>query len=513
MAKALAFAPLFGYNEIMLVECITKLGEYRAVRMLRAFLRSPWYTVLIALLMVCANLFSLELPVFYLYLVLAFFAILFDDDLKCILPVFLGCYLAISPRNNPAVYPPKELPGWKPSAFYDPGFMLQLYFLIAAFSVLIVGRLIVILMRGNKKKVPALALGFGALGLAYLLAGAFSKYYDLRTVFFGAVQILSLSGLYFLFYYGVDWDRTRKDEFAILFTVLGFGITAEVLGLYVQTGAFGKMLAGEAIDRGILVTGWGMYNNVGCVLAICAPAPLYFAATRKHGYLYLLLGVVLLGGLLFTQSRGSILFGGIAFVFGLVAVLVTSKGRARLSNAIAIGICSALLIAVLILVFCIPAFRKKAEEIFSGIFEHGFDDNGRWEIYRAGLEQFAEGPFFGVGFYQCTAFRWGELPPDAFLPPRYHDTYVQLLASGGVFALCCYLLHRLETVVLLFRRATAEKIFIAVCISALLMSSIVDCHFFNFGPGFLYGTLLVFAEGSELRDMPQSAALRPQKAE
>ncbi len=472
----------------MLLECFGKIGEFRAVKLLRAFLQSGFFLALLVLLMVCANLFSLELPVFYIYFVFGVAIALFDDDLLLFLPVFLCCYLSISAVNNPVS---------SDSAFHDPNFILQLVFIILAMSVLMIARLIVVLMRGKKKKVPALAVGFGALGLAYVLAGAFSNYYDLRTVLFGFTQIVSLSGLYFLFYFGVDWEKRPKENFALLFSLLGVGLVIEVFGMYYHTGEFAAFLHGGSVDRGKLFTGWGMYNNVGCALAMCAPAPFYLAVTKKRGYLYVLLAVFLFGGVVLTQSRGSMLFGGIAFLVGLVAMIAASKGIVRVKNAAAAGGVAAVLIIVLCVLLCIPAFGGAVKELFSDVFSKGIDDNGRFEIYLNGFEQFKKAPFFGVGFYRCTAPQWGQdiIPQDFFLPPRYHDTYVQLLASGGIFALACYLLHRAETVALFFRNVTLEKIFIAVSIFSLILTSFTDCHFFNFGPGLFYGAMLAYAEG------------------
>lgn len=476
---------------------MNKIGEWRAVRCLRAFLQSAWFTALTVLLMVFSNVFSLELPVFYLYFFFTFLIVLFCDDLKPVIPIMLCCYMCISYANNPAAFPPKEEDGWRASAFYDPSFVLQITFIIAAAVILVLGRLVVILMRGESKKLPALALGFGGLGLSYVLAGLFSGYYDFRTALFGAAQILSLCGLYFLCYYGIDWKNTKKETFAVIFTALGIGILCEVIGMYCLSGELASVFSEGEVHRDNLVTGWGVYNNVGCALAICAPAPLYFAVTKKRGYFGILLAVLLYLGVVFTQSRGSMLLGGVAFVIGIVAMLVVGGKSKIRANLITLGAVAAVVVVVLVVVLCDPAFKQRVVEAFSGLFEVGLDDSGRWEIYQNGIEQFKKAPFFGVGFYQCGAFRWGDLPDDAFLPPRYHDTYVQLLASGGIFALACYALHRFETVVLLCRRITAEKIFVAVCIAAFLLTSFVDCHFFNFGPGMFYGTLLAFAEGSE----------------
>lgn len=480
----------------MLLECFENIGKIGAVKMLRSFLQSTWFLVLVVLLMVFSNLFALELPVYYLYLLLWLLIVLFDDDLKQAIPVIICCYMSVSRQNNPAVYPPQDIPGYAPSVFYHSSFVVQLCFIIAAAVILLLARLITVLLRGEKKKVPLLAVGFGALGLSYVLAGLFSHYYSLRTAFFGLTEIVALSGLYFLFYYGVGKERLKRGDLAVMLSVIGVGVLVEAIGLYFVSGQLKVLLEGGEVDRGFLVTGWGMYNNVGCVLAICAPAPLYLATQRKRGYLYALLGVLLMCGIVITQSRGSMLFGGIAFLLGIVLMIVCSKGKDRLFNSIAIGACAAAAVIVLIVLLCVPSFRDSVQGIFADIFRRGFDNNGRWEIYVNGIEQFKEAPFFGVGFYQCTAFQWGAggLPSDFFLPPRYHDTYVQLLASGGVFALACYLLHRAETVFLFLRKPTAEKLFIAVSIAALLLTSITDCHLFNFGPGFFYGTMLAYAE-------------------
>lgn len=465
--------------------------------------------------MVCANLFALELPVFYIYLLLGFAAILFDDDLKPVAPIALCSYLTLSPRNNPAVHSLINTHGWEPSVFYNPAFVVQLCFILAVAVVLIVGRLVTLFLRGGKKKVPKLAIGFAALGLSYLLAGLFSKYYSFRSVVFGFTQIASLCGLYFLFYYGIEWANVKKEEFALLLTLVGCGVVFEVFNMYLQPIEAGSkttiieamIKSGEAVDRGVLVTGWGMYNNVGCVLAMCAPAPLLLAVNKKHGWLWILLSFFLLGGLALTQSRGSMLFGAIVFAAAVVLMIVFSKGAARKRNCITLGAIAFAIVIGVVTALCVPSIRTKIGDVFKSFSEIGFGNNGRSEIYESGIAYFQRSPAFGVGWYEVdysVVDRWGELPESAFLPPRYHNTYIQLLASGGVFALACYLLHRLETLVLFFRKPSAAKTFLFLSVAALILTSITDCHFFNFGPGLIYGMLLVYAEcGAETAPLPR----------
>lgn len=471
----------------MLIECMEKIGEYRAVRALRAFLRSAWFLALVVFLMVLAEVFSWELTVFYLYLVLGLLIVLFGDDLFPLVPIVLCCYMAISYPNNPALFPAGSA---TPSSFYDGAFVFQIAYIIAVAVLLIAARLIVILMRGEKKKVPALAIGFGALGLSLVLGGLFTKFYDFRTALFGFTVVASLCALYFLFYYGIDWKKTDKRAWAYPFFAIGCGLLFEVIDMYVRSG----ILQDPSLNRGVLQVGWGMYNNVGCALAMCLPAAFYLALKEKHGWVFTLVGCVQAAGLLFTQSRSSILFGGILGVAALVVLLAKCEKRARKFHLIVLG--AGLAIAAIL----VAVMWDKFVGVFKSMIDLTFGNdpsNARGPIYEEGWRHFRSAPSFGVGFYQCTAYRWGDLPETAFLPRRYHNTVIQLLASGGIFAVGCYILHRVETLVLFFRKPTVEKVFIALSVGALLLTSMVECHLFSLGPGMLYGTLLAFAEGGD----------------
>ena len=44
------------------------------------------------------------------------------------------------------------------------------------------------------------------------------------------------------------------------------------------------------------------------------------------------------------------------------------------------------------------------------------------------------------------------------------------------------------------KKINIEKVFMGLIVFALIVMSILDCHFFNFGPGFLYSTILLLLE-------------------
>ncbi len=467
----------------MLVSAYPQLKNKKFVRFLCAFFRSPYYCAIIAALMAVSELFALELPVYYIYLLFGSACILFAEDTLGIMPIACCGYMTFAAQNNPGQHP-------ETSAFLQPETYLQLAFVLTIAVILFLGRLVVSAGELPKKRVPRLAVGFLGLGIAYLLAGAFSGYYAFNTVLYGFVQIVSLCVFYFFFYYTVDWRTVKADYFAVMFTATGVGMLAEVVGMYFLPG----VIVDGMVMRGALYTGWGVYNNVGCIMAMCMPAPFYFAATKKHGWAFSILGCFFFLGVVLTQSRGSILFGIVVFLACIVAVLIFSKKWEKLWNGIVF--CA----FVLAIGIAFAVWSEQMQALFYSIIEWGTKDSGRGEIYKKCWETFRSSPTFGVGFYKTPGAvlaeggMWDAAPEGTFIPARAHNTYLQLLASGGVIALVLYLYHRGETLYVLFRKPTAAKTFAFLCISSLLLTSLLDCNFFNIGPGILYSLLLVCAE-------------------
>lgn len=468
----------------MLCELFPQIRDFPVIRGLRAFLDSVWLPALVAVLMALANAYALELPVYWSYVGIGALTAFFARDMRAVIPIACCAYCCVSVNNNPA----SNVGG---AAFYQPYFIVQLCAMIALAAILLLGRLIfdLIVPTGELRK-PKLSFGFFALGLSFILGGAFSGYYSGKTAFFGFVEICCMAGLYLYFSFTVNWKTVPKGYLAAVFTAFGVGMLLEILHIYATAG----IVVDGVIHRGKIFTGWGHYNNIGCVMGICAMAPLCLAATARHGWIFALLSVVFMAGVVLTQSRGAILFSGAIYVIGAVAAIIFSKGREKRLNFL---VFNAALIAFIIVLIVL---RKRLDILFGSMPEDFFEDSNRFEIYKDGMKQFFEAPAFGVGFYECHAFRWGNLPEGAFLPPRYHNTYVQLLASGGVFAALAYLFHRLQTLCLLFRRRSAEKFMLSILIVAFLCMSLVDCHFFNLGPGLLYSVILVGIEGADRRD-------------
>ena len=300
----------------MLTEAFPQLRERRAVIGVRNFFRSGWFAALAALLMACSEIFGLEIFVIYAYLVFGLLIVLFADDMLGIVPMVCCGYMIFSAENNPGKFPD--------SLFGQPQGQLALFYAVAVIAVMLIGRLVSMLLEREKRGVPKLTVGFLLLGASYLLGGAFSPYYDGRTVLMGFVQIAALCGFYFYLYYTVRWDRVPKGYLPMVISIIGVGMLAEIVGMY-----FGEGVIREdgSINRVALYTGWGIYNNVGCVMAMCMPAPVYFAVKNKNGWAYTILCTVFYLGVMVTQSRGAMLFGSVVYLGCVVVTLVGSKKK------------------------------------------------------------------------------------------------------------------------------------------------------------------------------------------
>ncbi len=466
----------------MLTQAFPKLKNNFFIGCVRDFFRSPAFAAVVVILMAVAETQSLEIEVYYFYLALLLLGFLFTEDTLCAVPIACCGYMTLSPVNSPAKNP--EL-----TAFGDPVFLIQFVFILALSLFLLAAKFVMLCVHrqhrsGEKSPIPRLWAGFVALGVGYMLGGAFSPHYSWQTFGFGLVQFLSLIVLYAYFCITVDWKRVKKSYFAALFLFIGIGLFAEIADMYTLEG----VIVDGAINRKEMFTGWGVYNNVACMMAMCIPAPCYFAVKKKRaGWLYTVLAAFFYLAVVLTQSRGGMLFGGIVYLASTLYVLLSTRGRARQGHL------AVLILGLMLLTAGAAVFHRELDALFASVIEIGGAPNGREQIYRECWKTFLENPWFGVGFYDTPGVSFDEFLH--FMSPRAHNTFLQLLATGGLTCFLSYCYHRVQTLILIFKRPSHEKAFVAFSILALLLTSLVDCHFFNIGPAIVYGVLLASAEG------------------
>lgn len=455
----------------------------KTVNFLNKHLVSPWGTSLIAFMCLISFVFSLEM-FFYLFVgLIAIYVCIFADDLLALMPLFVFCYISPSPKNNPGLS--------EQSMFYGPiGILMIVIVSIAVLCVLL--RIGLDKNIGYKKFFTSnrkLLVGMLILALTYFLSGIGRDHYKelfTNNIVFVLLQIISIVALYFVFTATVNWKKAKKDYFAWLGTIMGLTVCLQVAYLFLTNG----VLQNGAINKGQLVTGWGMSNNVGALIALSIPFAFYLVCTKKHSYFYFILSVFLLVGLISTCSRASILCGCGIYVLSFIVTAIKTKNKKEF------WIFSSVFFVLALSILFI--FKDSVIKLFSYV-PNMLDDNGRFPIYEQGWKNFLSNPIFGRGFtfyktdYQPYAFSTLK-DFNSFFPPRWHNTVIQILSSCGIVGMIGYLIHRWQTIVLFFKKPSLEKTFIGFSILTLLLMSLLDCHFFNLGPTLFYSMALAFAE-------------------
>ena len=447
-------------------------------------MRSPWYVLTLAVLTVISNLLSLDLGLYTLLMGLGIYVSLLGSDLLPLMPVFILCYVAPSRENNPGRYPG--------SVFYPANGGIYLGVLFALFAACLIWRLVrdpdfggQHFLETKRSLLPSMLF----LGASYLLSGiGMDEYYSIlgQNLVFAVIQCFAVCGLYYLFTGSVRWDRAPGGYLAWTGLAVGFVVLAQLLENYLS----GRIFEDGTLNRELIATGWGMHNNVGCMMAMMMPFAFYLAAKSKRGWLFNLLGTVLFLGTMLSCSRGSMLMAGLAYC--LCAFLLLKNPESRRQNLkvylIALG---AVAVAALVLA---PKLLKVFRLFISQLGNVSQRDN----LLYYGICQFLGEPVFGGSFFPQGSYvpwDWANLDEfSSFFPPRWHNTLVQMLASCGTVGITAYLIHRFRTVQLFWKRRSTENTFLAVSLGVLLCAGLLDCHFFNVGPVLFYSMALAFAE-------------------
>lgn len=446
------------------------------------FIGSPYFLLLTALLCFVGFAFSQELVFYTECAAIGFFISLFARNIGRALLLVPFFYITPSSSNNPAVY--------DDSIFHQGSVLIYLcilafFFLIGIFTVAVRD-----IRRNGFKVRPHFLLGFIFLGAAYVCSGLLTEHLSLKNLVFAFGQIASLCILYFIALYVVDWNEMPKETFAWIGVSMGLVLLCELVYIYLFNGVFDN----GYLNRNYIYAGWGIQNNMGNMLCFCIPSAFYLIIKSKHKIAWLLYAYVLYFGVIATTSRGAILTGAIIFVISLLFIFF---GLRRSKWIIPLIILSFLVAAaiLLILIFLYREVDYIRSFIDSRLDIGIFNDSARFEIWKRGVEQFFDAPIFGKGFYECSSSAYGEYSKDV-IPPRWHNTIVQILASCGIVGILAYGFHRMQTIAFFIKYKTNENFFIAMSILAILIGSLLDNHLFNLGPGLIYGMFLALAEGT-----------------
>ena len=462
--------------------------EHPLLQRINRFLYSPAFFLYLGGLTVLSNVFGLEIYVYTAMLLTGIYICLFARDFLPLMPMFVCGYISPSRGNNPGVN--------EQSIFSMQGSGLYLIIMLAIVAACLVYRLVTDPVFGGKqflKKKRNLLSGMLVLGAAYALSGLGSGQwaeYGWRNLLFAALQLVAIAGLYYLLSGAVRWEDAPKAYLFWTGICIGYVLLAELIGVYVKE----QVIVEGVINRDRIVTGWGHYNNMGAMFAMAIPLPLFLTGKGKYAWFAYLSAFLFCLGLMFTCSRGSVVVGVPIYV----ATYALSLFHSRHARSITwMHILHGVIIGAPILALIV--FHEELGQLFQSLPDLGSDASlwMRLDTYKEGFRQFIKYPVFGASFFPLddTLYSWSSSASFVyFFPPRWHNTLVQVLATGGVVCLAAYVMHRVQTIKLFTRNFTSKKLFVALSIAAMLLTSMVDCHFFNLGPVLLYSAMLAVLE-------------------
>lgn len=461
---------------------LCKLRSAPVLQALSRFLASPAYILALSAATAVAHILGLMPVIYALFTLIFVYTCLLGTDLLPAMPVVLFCYIAPPWQHNP---------GRHPESFVYAGgvYLACLGFLMAASLILRLCTDPVLGHRAFLKKSRKLLPGMLLLTLAYALGGLRTEGFGLQSIAFGLLQGGAIVLPYFLFSGGVDWKRVRKDYFAWIGFAAGCLLVTELLWLYCTKDIVTTQAVGLLIHRQNIYTGWGMYNNLGAMLAMMLPFAFYLASRYNKGWIGTVIGTFFLIGIIFTCSRTSIIFGFAAWLVCILLMILSAKNRR--ANIFA------LICAVVLVVSTAILLRNRLQTLFYELLTLGTDPSSRDWLYENAMGLFQSHPLFGTTFYPPTDQSWSWSVVSEFtdlFPARWHSTLLQLLASCGLVGLGAYLFHRYQTLRLFLRGISREKAFIGCSVFVLLGCSLLDCHLFNIGPALFYSMALAFAE-------------------
>lgn len=455
---------------------LKQYADTPVIRAINRFLNSREFIGVVAFLALCSNVLGWEFAVYTVIITYGIYLCLFAQDMRSLAAVVPLMYVTPSVQNNPASNPD--------SIFYPQNGMWILIAYLAVYFVLLGVRIALNIKKDNfflhKRK---FAVGLLVLGGAFALGGLGQPEYSVLNLRYSFLLLISFLLFYYCMIALVDWSDVPHDYFAWVGVYFGVLLCGELANVYLTGNVFGK--AGEII-RVNIYTGWGVYNNIACMIVCCIPCAFYLAATEKHAYLFSALGIVFYIANFLTMSRNGQLIGAFVLLISAAFALWNKPNRKKNLYTYAVLIALAAIAVV--------AFFEPIKQALKVLIQVGFNDMGRKDLYYKGLQQFLASPFNGKGFYACEGYRWGGVEQMTFVPPRWHNTPIQILASCGVVGALAYGYHRYQTIRACVQKPSLTKTFVALAAAAILLCSLLDCHLFNIGPGLFYSVALAFME-------------------
>jgi len=435
------------------------------------FFNGYWFPVYVAVNVIIGHVFGVVHYSVLLIIAATCIGFILCNDLKFFISPLLSFYFIFSAK------------ALKNESLYKPSSIIFFGMCIFALAICIVAHFIGFRKEIKVKRFRSSSLfwGFIALITFIILNGAFDfNGYNKENIIFGILIAISFVLPFFILSINMKIDKRTVNYLIYVLLIISGILAVELITLYFTT----VEISNGKILRHTIDLGWGLSNNIGSMLAMIMPLHFYGAYKAKYSIPFFITGVGCYVLVLLSMSRTSIAVATLILALCL-GFLCVAKHKNRMINRISVIVFAVLGILVLIV------YADKLDRVFESLILMGFDDNGRMEYYKDGIHKFLSHPIFGAGFGNSHGVN------DKFViaaPEYFHNTLIQFLASCGILGFLAYGFHRYETVKLFVKHRTHISFFFGLSVLTLILTSLLDIHFFNIFPTIFYSVILCVFE-------------------
>ncbi len=212
---------------------------------------------------------------------------------------------------------------------------------------------------------------------------------------------------------------------------------------------------------------WGNINNIAQYILFAIPFTFYLISRKRAVPIYITILIVLLSGILITNSRAS--FIGLAVVAVLMFYFAARYAFNKVFTARNILVFTSL--AIITTVFLVKS--KLLEGVINRNFSDGLyiNDSGRLDLFKLGWEAFKENPLLGKGAFTYRLFL-------DFMST--HNWVLDFLSTIGIIGLAAFLFLTFRQLKFLYKKKTIFSMLFLVLLIAMLVTNLLDIGYINY---------------------------------
>ena len=470
--------------KVFMKDILLKAKNGKAAEWIKRLLLSYKFPFITAAVELICYYLGLDVVTFLYIGVTAVAALLLLEDLTPIIGIalFSGCMISV--KNSPSPL------GTGTNYYSHPAVLTVIGIIATVIAAALIYR-VVLNVKNKQVKFTPMFWGYVALSLAFMCSGFFDDDYSAKHLLYGLLMTVFHFGFFVLISSNVKITEENYKRIAFSFLALSFMLLIELAVVYLTTP---NIINDFNIHKESLFFGWGQWNTIGMFFVSRVPFILYLAGKYKWGWVLTLYSIVIVLATVLTASRQSMLAIAVIYVISYAVLIFKGKNRwINLSIAV-VTIISALIVITIFSEEIVKFLNNMIESLVNT--EGEFTGNGRTGLIDMAIQAFKANPVFGGGWYVQLAEDPGFVGI-ALIPEMYHNSVFQMLGACGILGLLTYGIHRIQTVIVFFRRPTTERTTLALVILGLIIMGFFDNHIFYIFPTMFYTSIIAILHNSE----------------